>query len=177
MRVIEISPSQSPQKDKLYTYADFMSSEFNKDSENARHVARISPRGGGRAAPRKGPFPSVQRAPSRALKGPHSRALKGPHSRALNGPSITDEKVGYKGGECSKVGICHGPYQLWSGSYKLLEAEVNNLRGLPYQLWNQQYQLESAIPTSDTKLHPYPVKKTHAHTHCRFNFWAKRMYI
>ena len=78
-----------------------------------------------------------------------------------------------------KVGICHGPYQLWPGSYQLLEAEVNNLRGLPYQLWNQQYQLESAIPTSDTKLHPCPVKKkkTHAHTHCRFNFWAKRMYI
>ena len=35
MRVIEINPAQSPKKDKLYTYADFMSSEFNKDSENA----------------------------------------------------------------------------------------------------------------------------------------------
>ena len=44
----------------------------------------------------KGPFSSVERAPFRALKGPHSRALKG--------PSRTDEKVGYKGGECSKVG-------------------------------------------------------------------------
>ena len=36
----------------------------------------------------RAPFPSVERAPSRALKG----------------PSRTDEKVGYKGGECSKVG-------------------------------------------------------------------------
>ena len=114
-------------------------------SYDTRHVARISPRGGG-GAPQKGPFPSVERAPSRALKGPHSRALKGPHSRALKGPhsralkgpSRTDEKVGYKGGECSKVGICHGPYQLWPGSYQLLEAEVNNHKGLPYQLWNQQ---------------------------------------
>ena len=34
MSIIEINPSQSPKKDKLYTYADFMSSEFNKDSEN-----------------------------------------------------------------------------------------------------------------------------------------------
>ena len=34
MRVIEINPSQSPKKDKLYTYADFKGSEFNKDSEN-----------------------------------------------------------------------------------------------------------------------------------------------
>ena len=34
MRVIEINRSKSPKKDKLYTYADFMSSEFNKDSEN-----------------------------------------------------------------------------------------------------------------------------------------------
>ena len=50
-----------------------------------RHVARISPRGGG-AAPQKGPLPSVQRAPSDSPKGPFS-LTRGPsdlHRGPLN---------------------------------------------------------------------------------------------
>ena len=51
-----------------------------------RHVARISPRGGGGAAPQKGPLPSVQRAPSDSPKGPFS-LTRGPsdlHRGPLN---------------------------------------------------------------------------------------------